>query len=29
MQEDGKIDYLELPAIGMAKTTAFYAQAFG
>jgi predicted enzyme related to lactoylglutathione lyase len=29
MREDGKIDYIEFPATGMATTKAFYAAAFG
>lgn len=29
MREDGKIDYVELPAGDMAATKAFYGQAFG
>lgn len=29
MREDGKLDYLELPAADMAQTKAFYSQAFG
>lgn len=29
MREDGKIDYLELPAGDLPATKAFYAQAFG
>ena len=29
MREDGKLDYLELPAADLAQTKAFYGQAFG
>ena len=29
MRQDGKLDYLELPAEGMIQTKAFYEQAFG
>ena len=29
MREDGKLDYLELPATDLAAHKAFYAQAFG
>lgn len=29
MREDGKLDYLELPAADLAKTKGFYGQAFG
>lgn len=29
MRQDGKLDYLELPATGMARTKAFYESAFG
>ena len=29
MREDGKLDYLELPATDMAAHKAFYASAFG
>jgi predicted enzyme related to lactoylglutathione lyase len=29
MRQDGKLDYLELPAEGLIQTKAFYEQAFG
>ncbi|WEK39761.1 MAG: VOC family protein [Candidatus Brevundimonas colombiensis] len=29
MREDGKLDYLELPAADLPETKAFYSQAFG
>lgn len=29
MREDGKLDYLELPAADLAETKAFYSKAFG
>jgi predicted enzyme related to lactoylglutathione lyase len=29
MRSDGKLDYLELPAVGMTQTRAFYEDAFG